>query len=168
MSSKSRLSPPLLPDNEKFDGTNYIEWSESILMACQLRGVRGYLDGTIHIPTTYSANYHLLSQAPSKLPNPPLLLPPRHPGLLPTPSWEEWDARDAWCLIAIKTECQERCGVGYQNGWHGSGRMEVFSRAIPEIPLTSPECTAQRELRSVRLGEGGRLYCSHVRPTHKT
>ena len=107
MSSKSGLSPPLLPDSEKFDGTNYIEWSESILMACRLCGMREYLDGTIHIPTpTKTTTTTIEVTAAAVIP------PAETPWTSTYPSWEEWDARDPWCLIAIKQNVKNTVGLG--------------------------------------------------------
>jgi len=49
MSSTRGASPPLFPDNEKFDGMNWIAWSENILIAAHMRGASGYLNGTIKL-----------------------------------------------------------------------------------------------------------------------
>jgi len=53
-------APPIFPVNEKFDGTNWITWSENILIAAHMRGVYGYLTGTIKKPV-------LISTIPTKL-----------------------------------------------------------------------------------------------------
>ena len=37
----------MFPDNEKFDGTNWITWSKNILIAAHMREAYGYLTGTI-------------------------------------------------------------------------------------------------------------------------
>jgi gag-polypeptide of LTR copia-type len=44
--------PPifLLAFDEKFDGTNWVEWKGTILSAADARGLNGYLDGTITKP----------------------------------------------------------------------------------------------------------------------
>jgi hypothetical protein len=54
---KITMSQPanfILPTEEKFDGSNWIEWKESIISAAKSRGVMGYLEGTIQRPTTPS------------------------------------------------------------------------------------------------------------------
>jgi len=47
MSSTGGSSPPIFPDNEKFNGTNWITWKENITIAVQMRGAYDYLIGTI-------------------------------------------------------------------------------------------------------------------------
>jgi len=50
MSSTRGSSLPIFPDNEKFDGTNWITWRENVTIAAQMRGAYGYLIGTIKRP----------------------------------------------------------------------------------------------------------------------
>ena len=44
--------PPifLLAADERFDGTNWVEWKGTILSAADARGLDGYLDGTTSKP----------------------------------------------------------------------------------------------------------------------
>jgi len=47
--------PLQLNESDKFNGSNWIRWSNTIRTMAQMRGVCGYLDGTItrpSIPTT--------------------------------------------------------------------------------------------------------------------
>jgi len=53
--SSTREALPMFPDNEKFDGTNWITWSKSILIAACIRGAYGYLTGTIKKPPSASS-----------------------------------------------------------------------------------------------------------------
>ncbi|KAF8961573.1 hypothetical protein BDZ97DRAFT_1664032, partial [Flammula alnicola] len=97
---------------DKFDGTNYLEWSETILMACRLRGARGYRTITsprAPIPTqttTQSPTVPVTTATPTQT------APSETPWTSPTPSWEEWDARDAWCHIAIRQNVKNAVGLG--------------------------------------------------------
>jgi len=51
MSLYGGVSLPLFLDNEKFDKKNWIAWSKNILIDTHMRGVLGYLNGTIKQPT---------------------------------------------------------------------------------------------------------------------
>ena len=48
--------PPIfiLAADEKFDGSNWIEWKGTILSAADARGLDGYLNGTITKPANIS------------------------------------------------------------------------------------------------------------------
>ena len=55
MSTAGESSPPIFSDENKFDGTNWVAWSKFIHIAAQMKGIFGYLDGTIkdpRVPTT--------------------------------------------------------------------------------------------------------------------
>jgi hypothetical protein len=46
----SQNLPPILSDSDKFDGTNWVAWNGLIGIAADLRGITGYLEGTIPKP----------------------------------------------------------------------------------------------------------------------
>jgi len=43
-------APPIFTDDDKFNGTNWVTWNRHINIAAQLKGVIGYLDGSIVQP----------------------------------------------------------------------------------------------------------------------
>ena len=46
------LIPLQLNESNKFNGSNWIQWSNTIRTMAQMRGVYGYLDGMITRPST--------------------------------------------------------------------------------------------------------------------
>jgi hypothetical protein len=160
----SGLSPPLLPDDEKFDGTNYLEWRDTILMACRLRGARGYLTGTISqpespgsspsttspTPTTPAADAAAAAAAAATTTTTTMT---ETPWTSTTPTWEEWDTRDAWCHIAIRQNVKNPTGLGLKT----DGSAAEAWKSLKDRYQTSTDLArvyAQRELRSARLNDG--------------
>jgi len=50
MSTAGESSPPIFSDENKFDRTNWVAWSKFIHITAQMKGIFGYLDGTIKDP----------------------------------------------------------------------------------------------------------------------
>ncbi|KAG6851779.1 hypothetical protein C0991_006215, partial [Blastosporella zonata] len=164
--SSGVTAPPLLPDTEKFDGTNYLEWRETILMACRLRGARGYLEGTIPKPTSptsttsgstpavgQSDQQSALAQSPTDT---------RWTSL--TPSYEEWDTRDAWAMIAIRQNIKNPIGLGVKtDGSAAEAWASLESRYKTSNDLA--RVYAQRELRALCMNEGND-FSAHLANLH--
>ncbi|EKM83211.1 hypothetical protein AGABI1DRAFT_34697, partial [Agaricus bisporus var. burnettii JB137-S8] len=102
-------APPIFADTAKFNGTNWVSWSKMIRIAAELRGVSGYLDGTIPDP------------GPSTTP----LLPPPTTATTATPAtsaetpWEsitpratEWKVRNAWTMGLLIYNTTDPIGLG--------------------------------------------------------
>ncbi|KAF8161593.1 hypothetical protein B0H34DRAFT_654000, partial [Crassisporium funariophilum] len=109
-------SPPSLPEAKKFDGTNYLEWLETILMACRLQGAQEYLEGTIPKPEFPKAKP--LMEATDSIMSPTFTTTTTTSDTKwtsTTPSWEEWDTRDAWCHIAICQNIKNPLVLGLKN-----------------------------------------------------
>lgn len=167
------MAPPILPDNEKFDGSNYLEWRETILMACRVRGARGYLEGTIVNPIPAPSNSSPSSESSS--PNQPAsaTATTTSPVTASTPvaqtdtAWtstspsaEEWDARDAWCMLAIRQNVKNPIGLGLRtDGTAAEAWASLEKRYNNSNDLA--RAYAQRELRSLKLEEGGD-YQEHI------
>jgi len=92
---------PMFPDNEKFDRTNWITWSENILIAARMRGAYGYLTGTIKKPPSASSTSTIttkptttLTEKETTTPTPVLAtstpIETRWQSLIP--SEDEWDS----------------------------------------------------------------------------
>jgi hypothetical protein len=94
----------VLPTEEKFDGSNWIEWKESIISAAKSRGVMGYLEGTIQRPTTPSP-----STDPSHIPLP--VTPTVYWGSK-SPSQDEWEQRNAYAQGLITLNVKNPIGHG--------------------------------------------------------
>jgi hypothetical protein len=95
----------VLPTEEKFDGSNWIKWKDSIVSAAKSCGVMGYLEGTIQRPTTPSP-----STNPSHI---PLSITPTVYWGLKSPSQDEWKQCNAYAqgLIALNVKNSIRHGV---------------------------------------------------------
>lgn len=159
--SVSGSSPPSFHESEKFDGTNYLEWSERIMMACRVRGARGYLMGTISCPTVVEPSSESVVLPKPAKPPPPIV---DTPWTSSSPSWDEWDARDAWCLMAICQNVKNAVGLGIKT----DSTAAVAWKSITTRYKTSTDLArvyAQRELRSKRLNEGDDLI-AHIADLH--
>jgi len=44
------IGPPTFVEYDKFDGTNWTAWKESILIVIKSKGLEGYLNGSIINP----------------------------------------------------------------------------------------------------------------------
>jgi len=62
MFSTGGSSPPIFPDNDKFDRTNWITWRENVTIAVHMRGAYGYLVGTINQPIPTSITFTTLTK----------------------------------------------------------------------------------------------------------
>ncbi|PPQ91523.1 hypothetical protein CVT25_008791 [Psilocybe cyanescens] len=169
MTSKSgRLSPPILPDSEKFNGTNYLEWKETILMACCVRGAQGYLEGRIMNPaqSVSSSSFHQATDTSSASTSPYAVPSSTEdtPWTSLSPSAEEWDMRDAWCLLAICQNVKNAVGLGLKT----SGTAADVWKSLEDRYNTSSDLArvyAQRELRGVTMSDGDNFQ-THLSTLH--
>jgi hypothetical protein len=99
--SHSQPAVFVLPTEEKFDGSNWIEWKESIISAAKSRGVMGYLEGIIPRPATPPSDSP--GTDPSAIPIP--ITPTVYWGSK-KPSQDEWEQRNAYAqgLIALNVK----------------------------------------------------------------
>jgi len=77
--------PPMFTDSDKFDGNSCKAWSNKIQIVAEIKGVVGYLDGTI----------------PKPGPSPPTSLPIGTSWNSPSPSHNEWITRNAWAKALL-------------------------------------------------------------------
>jgi len=112
---------PMFPDNKKFDGTNWITWSENILIAAHMRGVYGYLTGTIKkLPSASSTSTittkptTILTEKKTMTPTPVLVTstPIETKWQSLTPSEDEWDSRDNWVRGLLLYNTKNPVGLG--------------------------------------------------------
>ena len=95
MSSQPQLF--LLHPEEKFDGSNWTTFKETLTNTAKARRCNGYLNGTIPRPTTTD---------PPDIPR-----QTAYWGLL-TPTQEEWDQRNAYALGMITLNVKNTIGQG--------------------------------------------------------
>ena len=115
MSLNGGASPPLFPDNEKFDGTNWIAWSENILIATCMRGASGYLNGTIKWPSTTNipvTTTTTSTEKPSPTPITTTTSETNTKWKSLNPSEDEWESRDNWVKGLLIYNTKNPVGLG--------------------------------------------------------
>jgi len=138
----------VLPTEEKFDGSNWAEWKESIISAAKSRGVMGYLDGTILRPNTPSPG-----TGPSDTPLPPT--PTVYWGSK-KPSQDEWEQRNAYAqgLVALNV----KNAIGHGVNLEGTAAESWKSLTDVQDKVTDiGRLTAGNLLRSIRHTDGNDL-----------
>ena len=138
----------VLPMEEKFDGSNWTEWKESIISTAKSCGVMGYLDGTIPRPATPTP-----SNSPSDIPLPTMLTV--YWGSK-RPSQDEWEQHNAYAqgLIALNVKNPIRHGVNLEGTAAESWKLPtVIQDKVTDIG----RLTAGNLLRSIHHTEGSDL-----------
>ncbi|EDR06651.1 retrovirus-related pol polyprotein [Laccaria bicolor S238N-H82] len=154
--SSANSNPPIFPEAEKFDGTNFGTFETLITIAASSRGVLGYLQGTITNPAPYP-NPTTLNYTPT-LPNVPLPDDPT-PWYSTTPSGAEWAMRDAWARALLLYNTKNAVGLGLKldgtaaEAWNSLTSQYKVSSDLAMI-------TAQRDLRNITFTDGNDF------PTH--
>lgn len=165
------LAPPQLTDEDKFNGTNYTTWSKTIMMSARVRGARGYLEGTIPKPSPPTTNTPEQTSPP---PSAKLAAISQSqsdadtiwPSLTPCP--DEWDARDAWCLVAIIQNVKNPIGIGLKTDGTAAEAWKLLSDRY-KTTTDLARVYAQRELRGTRMDEGDNFlaHLSNLHTKHK-
>ncbi|KAJ3552616.1 hypothetical protein NP233_g12841 [Leucocoprinus birnbaumii] len=116
-------SPPIFADGDKFDGMNWVLWSGLIRIAAEVRGIAGYLDGTVKNPVAVEATIPTqpittttpsLDDIQTTAASPTLTpLPPddtKWDSLHPSPA--EWKVRNAWAKGLLVFNTKNPIGLG--------------------------------------------------------
>ena len=152
-------NPPIFTEENKFDGTNWIGWSNTITIATHLHGAHGYLEGTINKPTT--VNINTIAQPNVQ----DTLLPPEPtPWTSRTPSKDEWEICDAWMMGLLIYNIKNPVSLGVQ--MEGTA-TEVWKSLTDQYNVTSKLAlvNAQCKLCMTILSEGGDLL-AHISDLH--
>lgn len=129
MSNTGGGAPPIFADTDKFDGTNWVAWNGLIRIAAEVRGVFGYLEGTIPkppgiptvivtppstAPATTTATTTTSSTSPTTSAATTQISPQQ--GDTPwdslTPSEAEWKIRNAWAKGLLIFNTKNPIGLG--------------------------------------------------------
>ncbi len=148
MSHSSTNTPPKMPDEDKFDGVNWIPWSKWIKITSRLRGAHGYLDGTIPRPAEPSKP----SESPADAADIPLP-PDSTEWMSMRPSINEWILRDAWIMGLLLYNTKNPIGLGMNLDGTGA---EAWKSLEDQYAVTSDLALIQatRELHSVKYVDG--------------
>ncbi len=95
-----------MPDEEKFDGVNWIPWSKWIKITARLRGAHGYLDGTIPRPKAPPQPSESAGAEDVELPA------DSTEWMSKSPSINEWTIRDAWIIGLLLYNTKNPIGLG--------------------------------------------------------
>ncbi|EKM74084.1 hypothetical protein AGABI1DRAFT_48633, partial [Agaricus bisporus var. burnettii JB137-S8] len=130
MASTGGSAPPIFADAAKFNGSNWVTWKGLVRIAAELRGVSGYLDGSVSQPTTMPPN-SLTTPIPPTIPTtttpaatPTTTVPATttQPSETPwestLPSPSEWKVRNAWTMGLLIYNTSDPVGLGINI--HGS------------------------------------------------
>ena len=130
-------NPPTFPEEFLFDGTNYIMFRDRVLLAAKLRGAEGYLDGTIGTP------------------NPKMTVPTP----LATewwdrsPSYQEWQVRNAWTLALIIYNTKNPVGLGIKMSDTATKVWETLKESYGTISDLGANM-AENALRAIKYVDG--------------
>ncbi|KAG6860961.1 hypothetical protein C0991_011754, partial [Blastosporella zonata] len=148
MANTSNNLPPTFPDDQQFDGDNYIAFRDRALLAARARGALNYLNGKITQPSPLP-------------PGTTTTTPDATPWTSYTPSLEEWEAHDAWALSLIIYNTKNPIGLGVNM----TGTAAQAWKALADEYDSASEIaavTAESYLRATKLAEGGDFQ-EHIR-----
>ncbi|KAF9461371.1 hypothetical protein BDZ94DRAFT_1371763 [Collybia nuda] len=112
--SSSNPAQFLLPSDEKFNGSNWVEWKSTIWAAAKSRGLLGYLNGDIARPSPGPPATESIAALSAYWGS-------------PDPTLNQWLQRDAYTQ-GPGTHCPKRqkpCGTRRQHGGDCRGELEV-------------------------------------------
>ncbi|EKM78898.1 hypothetical protein AGABI1DRAFT_40834, partial [Agaricus bisporus var. burnettii JB137-S8] len=123
MSGTGGSAPPIFADGSKFNGSNWVNWRGLIRIAADLRGVGGYLDGTIiqpQLPQPTNINPINVPIPSSPTVGPTTTASPTPLHITPietswestTPSPSEWRVRNAWTMGLLIYNTNDPVGLG--------------------------------------------------------
>jgi len=141
--------PPIfiLAADEKFDGSNWIEWKGTILSAADARGLDSYLNGTITKPADIS---------------PGQVAPPATAYWgSETPSPEEWKQRNAYAKGMVVLNVKNPIGHGVKTDGTAAEAWKSLTD-IQDAVSDIGKINADAKLHSIRHTDGADLD-EHVR-----
>ena len=128
--------PPMFNNTDKFDGMNWPTWSNNILSITALRGVSGYLDGTITKPT----------KTPTKT-------PPETSWNSLNPSKDKWEIRNAWAKILLTFNTKNPVRLGINVNGTAADTWESY-KSNYETASDMTRQNTEQELRNITFSDG--------------
>lgn len=141
----SHNTPPVFPDTDKFDGTNWVAWRGLIEIAADLRGVSGYLDGTTTKPPDTSPT---ITVTPPGAGSATAQLPTDTSWDSTTPSPAEWKTRNAWTKGLLVYNTKDPIGLGIILSGTAADAWKSYNdqyAKVSEIAILN----AERDLREI-------------------
>ncbi|KAG6838548.1 hypothetical protein C0991_010759 [Blastosporella zonata] len=140
MANTSNNLPPTFPDDQQFDGDNYVAFRDRALLAARARGALNYLNGNITKPSPLSPNAATTIDAT--------------PWTSCTPSLEEWEVRDAWALSLLIYNTKNPIGLGVNMTGTAADAWKALSDKY-DCASEIAAVAAENHLRAKKLSEGG-------------
>jgi hypothetical protein len=149
-------TPPILPDTQKFDGTNWSSWNRWIVTTARIRSVEKYLNGIIPKPTVSTSSPSPTAAPAATATDTPATsteAPESTPWHSMNPSLDEWIIRDAWAMGLLLYNCTNPVGLGMAS----DGTAAEAWKSLKDLygaQSTLFAVNAQRELRNTMLRDG--------------
>lgn len=114
MASTGESAPPIFAEAVKFNSSNWVTWKGLVKIAADLRGVYGYLNGSIINPATSPLHAPLPTTPPATTATPVTTtpLPPETPWESTTPTPSEWRVCNAWAMGLLIYNTNDAIGLG--------------------------------------------------------
>ena len=150
MATTTSNNPPIFINESKFNETNWIGWSNTIMIAACLCGACEYLEGAADKPMTVNI---YTTQANVQ----DILLPPElTPWTSRTPSKDEWEICNAWTMGLLTHNIKNPVGLGVQIEGTAAKAWKSLTdqyHITSELALVNAQC----KLCMTILSEGGNL-----------
>ncbi|KXN80853.1 hypothetical protein AN958_07124 [Leucoagaricus sp. SymC.cos] len=165
----SNNGPPIFPDHDKFNGTNWLAWKNMITIAAEVRGAMGYLTGIIQDPTSQTTTtIHTASSTPiitvtspaqttmtatttTSTPTPTTTTETAWDS--GTPSTSEWKAQNAWAKGLVIYNIRNPVGLGV-NVLGSASEAWTSLTSIYDKTTELALLHAQDELQGLRYRDG--------------
>jgi len=137
--------PPMFNNTDKFDSSNWPTWSNNILSISTLKGVIGYLDGTVKDPR--------LTTSTTTIPHQPHIAQPKTLWNSPNPTGDEWEIRNAWTKILLTFNTKNPVGLGIDINGTAANAWKTYKSGY-EAASDIARQNAEQELRNLTYSEG--------------
>lgn len=172
----------MFSDDDKFDGTNWVAWSNLIRIAAEVRGAMGYLEGNIPNPanvpaiivsppatttqTTTATGTTTTPPTSSATPT-PIITATSHVDTSwesPTPTEAEWKVRNAWAKGLLIFNTKNPIGLGVNVGGTAAEAWKSYVE-VYEAGSDLAVANAEMELRNMRYTDNDDFpnYISRIR-----
>ncbi|KAF5313819.1 hypothetical protein D9619_013038 [Psilocybe cf. subviscida] len=152
-------APFLLSAFEQYEGSNWLEFKTKIRAAAKQRGVLGYLDGTIPCPQSpaekaaTAAKGATTTTTPSTSPTISATSFATAYWGSTTPTYDEWQQRDAWTQGLISLNVKNTIGLGIK--LDRTAAETYASIASIKDAVSDLGCiTAEAELNAIKYNDG--------------
>ncbi|XP_006457163.1 hypothetical protein AGABI2DRAFT_181495 [Agaricus bisporus var. bisporus H97] len=150
-------APPIFADTAKFNGTNWVSWSGMIRIAAELRGVSGYLDGTVINPATVNSAQTIpvitTTPSPTTTTATTTSTPSETPWESTTPRTAEWKVRNAWTMGLLIYNTTDPIGLGISIGGTAADAWKSYLDTY-EVASEIATLNAEMELRNMVYTDG--------------